>query len=157
MTWKYLRKYISMWSVNVTCVYHFDLWMLHVCIVLICNVSFWYVKVIYKYHFDLWMLYVCIILIYECYITCAFFILFTYVLLGNKYIFTVIFIVNIKTICVYRDSHHKNEPVVRLLVFIVGKPILVWDGISLLRILLGVKFGMHSCTWKLSFSYIRIF
>ena len=94
---KYLRRCVSFGSMNVICVYHYDLWISYACIILICNV-------IYMYPFDLWMLqlYLCITLlcecymIYECHITCVFCIPFTYVLLGNKYIFIVIVIVIVK-------------------------------------------------------------
>ena len=53
-------------------------------------VSLWSVNVIWS---DLWMHN----LVFECYITCVFCIPFTYVLLGNKYLFIVIVIVIVIT------------------------------------------------------------
>ena len=93
---------VSFGSLNVICVYHCDLWISYACIILICNViymypfvcecynyidvSLWYANAIWMYYF-----------IYECHITCVFCIPFTYVLLGNKYLFIVIVIVIVIT------------------------------------------------------------
>ena len=79
---------LSLWYVNIICMYNFDLQ---------CNiyVSFWYGNVINisVYHFDLWISYEWIMWSMHAISPLCFCIPFTYVLLGNKYIFIVIGIV----------------------------------------------------------------